>query len=94
MRNEFLICDRSGCEKNWLADMSGKSWTVAIRRDIQCERPDGTPIRVPAGLYTLRELGFARYELVSGGSPCAIVRFGELRIYHREGALDIRGRWP
>jgi hypothetical protein len=74
--------------------MSGKSWTVAIRRDIECERPDGVPIRVSAGLYTLRELGFTRYELVSGGSPFAIVSFGELRTYRREGALEIRGGWP
>jgi hypothetical protein len=74
--------------------MHGKTWTVAIRRQLVGEGAGGLPLALTPGLYTLREVGLSQYELCEGGMAVCRLSFSQVRQYRNERAVQIYGHWP
>jgi hypothetical protein len=71
-----------------------KVWTIHVTGPMTRLRPDGTPVRVPDGTYTMLEADPRHYEISREGGLSFILSPKEILRYVSENWRTIDGDWP
>jgi hypothetical protein len=76
--------------------MADKTWTMAVKGIVSRMNERARRVPVPAGQYTVRELGAGDYEISGNGQPHFRLTAKELEGYIRAGEIDLvsGGRFP